>query len=151
MLHLHDEGEITYRDYFACVLLDPTWLCSTVMGRILSSNEQYEQRKQSFVPSARFTVEQIGEVAELEIDTQRAFVVNLLESLKFCVKEDDGRYLFPSRLRSLDVLSENDKWTTSDEEDAVFIGRRLACGGTQKADFFTPGLFPRLQLALRAE
>ena len=53
MLHLHDEGEITYRDYFSCVLLDPTWLCSTVMGHILSSDTQYQQRRQSFRPSAR--------------------------------------------------------------------------------------------------
>ena len=68
MLHLHDEGEITYRDYFACVLLDPTWLCSKVMGRILSSDVQYQQRKQSFVPSddARFTVEQIGLLAAVK-------------------------------------------------------------------------------------
>jgi hypothetical protein len=36
LLHLHDEGEIIFRQHFPCVLLDPTWLCSTVMGRILS-------------------------------------------------------------------------------------------------------------------
>lgn len=150
MLHLHDEGEITYRDYFSCVLLDPTWLCSTVMGQILSSDTQYQQRRQSFRPSARFTIEQIGEVAEIESHRRRNFVAELLESLRFCVREEDGRYLFPARLLSSahQTLEERELWTSPRSEDAVYLGRRAACGG-MLGDFFTPGLFPRLQLALR--
>ena len=59
------------------------------------------------------------------------------------MKEADGSYLFPARLhKSSDDLDHLDRHNSH-----VQIGRRIRCSSP---DLFTPGLFPRLQLMLKA-
>jgi hypothetical protein len=100
-------------------------------------------RKQSFVPKPHLTIAQISEICEIGT-AQGSFVAELLEGFQFCVKEADGSYLFPARLHksSNDVLERFD-W----HNHHVRIGRRIRCSSS---DLFTPGLFPRLQLMLKA-
>jgi hypothetical protein len=162
LLHLHDEGEIIFRQHFPCVLLDPTWFCSTVIGRILSGlhppirnartdlmpapstgAEQYSIRKTSCVPKDHLTIAEISKICKIS-PAQGSFVAELLEGFWFCAKEADGRYLFPAMLHesSGDVLDHLDR-----HNGHVRIGRRIRCSSP---DLFTPGLFPRLQLMLKA-
>uniref|UniRef100_A0AAY4DZT2 Death-associated protein kinase 1 n=1 Tax=Denticeps clupeoides TaxID=299321 RepID=A0AAY4DZT2_9TELE len=141
-LQLHSMGEInimqseTVQDV---VLLDPRWLCSTVLGRILS----LETPKAIHHYRGRYRLEELQSlVAEGDIDE----LLQVLDAMDVCARDLSTPSMvdIPALIRTNGM---HRSWTEEDEEDTlVYGGVRLV-----PAEHLTPfpcGIFHKLQVNL---
>ncbi|XP_018614684.1 death-associated protein kinase 1 [Scleropages formosus] len=140
---LHSMGEInimqseTVQDV---VLLDPRWLCSTVLAKILS----IETPKAIHHYRGRYRLEELQSlVAESDIDE----LLQILDAMDVCVRDVNNPTMvdIPALIRTNGL---HRSWTEEDEEEEVLI-----YGGVRfvPAEHLTPfpcGLFHKLQVNL---
>ncbi|KPP66080.1 death-associated protein kinase 1-like, partial [Scleropages formosus] len=122
------------------VLLDPRWLCSTVLAKILS----IETPKAIHHYRGRYRLEELQSlVAESDIDE----LLQILDAMDVCVRDVNNPTMvdIPALIRTNGL---HRSWTEEDEEEEVLI-----YGGVRfvPAEHLTPfpcGLFHKLQVNL---
>ena len=125
------------------VVLDPKWLCTNVIGHLLSHDNTLHSR-----PTGCFTADDIqlmfGEWEAVEL-------LQLLEALEICMHCDidgDIEYEFPC-LNFVETL--HGLWEANDSRvpNAVYAGFRLQCPRGMTNQLLH--LFPRIQVQLRRD
>ncbi|GAB6019977.1 Death-associated protein kinase 1 [Chamberlinius hualienensis] len=137
-------GEIIYlrSDIQDMVVLNPKWLCQSILGHLLSHDNVEQVSATGYYSIDDFQV--------LFPDTDALDLLQVFESLNLCTQcDNDGEieYEFPC-FNFLEVPS--DCWlkkTSSTNNEIVYGGVKLCASKTSK--FLLNGLFLRLQVQLR--
>ncbi|CAM6032727.1 unnamed protein product [Sphagnum compactum] len=172
-MFLHDAGEIIYFKNEDFVVLNLNWFCHKMMGHLIKLRGHVESTN-----LAKTFPNGFGEMEHLEIllgsslkatanlvglkkDEILHYLVRLMVKMDFAyeisiVGESDSQsvtHLFvPTTLQFDQSVAKGErrlKWTSQFSSDAevIYIGQRLQCGD-QEHTTLTPGLFPRIQVAL---
>jgi hypothetical protein len=146
---MHRQGEIVWLDedrkLRSLVILNPVWLCHTIIGQMLAPESFPVHMKE--VHRGR-----ISQWALQDLYPRNSTeIVQLLESLELCypVSRSREHFMCPAALRGqADIASfDDDLWPPAPRAVAFAFGRRLviAC----EAEMFSAGFFPRLQVHLQ--
>ncbi len=128
------------------VVLDPRWLCTTVLGPILSPAAfplQTVARHKGVVA--------VADLQHVFCGLDVGVVLAVLQRLGLCFPlpsaEAGGvatQFMFPATLRPTDQRPK-EVWAAT-EEFQTYFGRRLVC--RSQADMFSAGFFPRFQVCV---
>jgi death-associated protein kinase len=127
------------------IVMDPRWLCTTVLGPILSPDNFPLQ-----TVARRKGVVAVGDLDAVYRGLDVGMVLAVLQRLELCfpllaaVDEEATEYMFPATLcptdqRSVDVWAATEEYTT-------YFGRRFLC--ESEVDMFSAGFFPRFQVCV---
>ncbi|KAJ8261340.1 hypothetical protein COCON_G00170630 [Conger conger] len=139
---LHSMGEISIlqsETVHDVVLLDPRWLCSTVLARILS----VDAPKAIHHCRGRLHLEEVqGLVAEGDVDE----LLQVLDAMDVCARDPNNPSMvdIPSLVRSGGLRC---SWTEEEEEESLVYGGVRVVPGEHLTPF-PCGLFHKLQVSL---
>uniref|UniRef100_A0A3B3R0F1 Death-associated protein kinase 1 n=1 Tax=Paramormyrops kingsleyae TaxID=1676925 RepID=A0A3B3R0F1_9TELE len=141
-LQLHSMGEInimqseTVQDV---VLLDPRWLCSNVLAKILS----IETPKAIHHYRGRFRVE---EMQRLLSESDADELLQILDAMDICVRDLNSAMVDIPALIKTNGLHRS--WTEEDDEEEVFLYGGVRLVPTEHLTPFPCGIFHKLQVNL---
>ncbi|XP_065838290.1 ankyrin repeat and KH domain-containing protein 1-like isoform X3 [Oscarella lobularis] len=138
---LHGIGEII--EFGENIILDPSWLCHSVIGPIMSP-DTFPVRLEG-IDDGEVDAERV-ENAIRQFNKNQSFfsieeLMQLLCSLEICypVSNEENVYRFPALI---DEWRRDEFWK-ADENMVVYVGRRLKC--QYETDIIVPGTIPFLQ------
>ncbi|KAK6494768.1 death-associated protein kinase 1-like [Huso huso] len=140
---LHSMGEInimqseTIQDV---VLLDPRWLCTSVLGKILS----IENPKAIHHYRGRYRIEEIQSlVSDSDVDE----LIQILDAMDICARDLSNPTMIdiPALIKTNGL---NRSWTGDDEEDEVLVYGGVRIVPVEHLTPFPCGIFHKLQVNL---
>ncbi|KAH8934790.1 hypothetical protein BDL97_18G102800 [Sphagnum fallax] len=174
-MFLHDAGEVIYFKDEDFVVVNPNWFCNEVMGRLITLHGDVERAgwKQIF-QDGHGNIEDIQNLIKVslkKIIRDRTNIANDIPKYLVCLMlqmhlaysennpnaDQNGQNLMrifvPTTLKPNGCVARGERsleWTFNEfppETSIIHLGRRLQCYD-QELTTFTPGFFPRAQVAL---
>ncbi|CAK9211849.1 unnamed protein product [Sphagnum troendelagicum] len=174
-MFLHDAGEVIYFKDEDFVVVNPNWFCNEVMGRLITLHGDVERAgwKQIF-QDGHGNIEDIQNLIKVslkKIIRDRTNIANDIPKYLVCLMlqmhlaysennpnanqngQNSMRIFVPTTLKPNGFVAQGERsleWTFNEftpETSIIHLGRRLQCYD-QELTTFTPGFFPRAQVAL---
>ncbi|CAK9869218.1 unnamed protein product [Sphagnum jensenii] len=174
-MFLHDASEVIYFKDEDFVVVNPNWFCNEVMGRLITLHGDVKKAgwKQIF-QDGHGNIEDIQNLIKIslkKIICDRTNIANDIPKYLVCLMlkmhlaysennpnvdqngQNSMRIFVPTTLKPNGFVARGERsleWTFNEfppETNIIHLGRRLQCYD-QELTTFTPGFFPRAQVAL---
>jgi hypothetical protein len=168
-MFLHDAGEMIYFKEEDFVVVNPSWFCHEVMGRLIKLRRHVEEvNLQATFQDGWGGIGEIEHLLNLSlkdiVQTRMGNTINISKYLVHLMVKMDLAYeielqgmdhgqrliFVPTTLEFHEDVAKGERrleWTFEFQQDAkiIYIGRRLQCKD-QELTTLTPGFFPRVQV-----